>query len=231
MIPKTIHWCWLSETYPELVSKCLQTWHKFCPDYEIVRWDLEKSDLANTPKWCQIAYENRLYAFCADFIRARAIYEEGGVYLDSDVCIRKHNPFEEYRNEKLWIPMEDVRSDYFKKVNYLQRDTKGGYIYDIGINPVFMGAEPHHPFFKEVIDVYWELEDDYAIKASKWKAPIAPHIYSKVMEKYGLKYCNIEQKLAEGIHILSSEKFNHLPDVKDKNKMTAIHLCTHTWVR
>lgn len=227
MIPKIIHWCWLSETYPELVSKCLQTWKKFCPDYEIVRWDLKKSDLTNTPKWCQIAYENRLYAFCADFIRARALYEYGGVYLDSDVCLRVKDPFKEYEGDNIWIPFEVVdklETHYYNGVKY----TTGK-----NINPVFMGAVPHHPFFKEVLDRYWTLDDEYALKASECKSytPIAPAIFSKEMEKYGMVYRNKEQYLKDGIHLLTNKRFDHLGCMADKRNMKAIHLCTHTWIK
>lgn len=88
MIPKIIHWCWLSETYPELVSKCLQTWKKFCPDYEIVRWDLKKSDLTNTPKWCKIAYENRLYAFALTlFVQEHCMNTVGCILIQMCVFV------------------------------------------------------------------------------------------------------------------------------------------------
>lgn len=226
MIPKVIHWCWLSDSYPELIEKCIQTWKKFCPDYEIIRWDLKKSDLANLPKWCKVAYDNKVYAFISDYIRAKALYEYGGIYLDSDVCLCKPQPFKDYENDKLWIPMEDVgirRAEYYNDTLYITGKA---------LNPVFMGARPEHKYFKYVMDRYWTLDDNYAIKGSNMKTyvPIAPAIFSKEMENFGFKYINKEQYLKEGIHILSSEKFNHLGDIKNKNNVNAIHLARNSWV-
>lgn len=88
-IPKIIHYCWLSgEPYPELVQKCIKSWKMFLPDYEIVLWDANRFDVNSVP-WVKQACEAKKWAFAADYIRLYALYNYGGIYLDSDVEILK----------------------------------------------------------------------------------------------------------------------------------------------
>ena len=75
MIPKLIHLCWLSgDPYPKKIQFCIDSWKKYLPDYEIMLWDTNRFDVNSLP-----------YAFVADYIRLYAIYNYGGIYLDSDV--------------------------------------------------------------------------------------------------------------------------------------------------
>ena len=89
MIPKIIHLCWLSgDPYPPKIAKCLKSWEKYLPDYEIILWDTKRFDL-NSSIWVKQAFENKKYAFAADYIRFYALYHMGGIYLDSDVEVLK----------------------------------------------------------------------------------------------------------------------------------------------
>ncbi len=89
MIPKIIHLCWLSgDAYPQKIQKCLDSWKRFLPDYEIVLWDTNRFDLSSS-NWVKQAFENKKYAFAADYIRFYALYHFGGIYLDSDVEVIK----------------------------------------------------------------------------------------------------------------------------------------------
>lgn len=89
MIPKIIHYCWLSgDPYPEIIKECLETWDKHLSDYEIWLWDRERFDIESTA-WTKEAYECKKYAFAADYIRLYALYYYGGIYLDSDVTVYK----------------------------------------------------------------------------------------------------------------------------------------------
>lgn len=89
MIPKIIHYCWLSgDPYPELIRKCLDTWNEHLKDYEIWLWDKERFDIESVV-WTKEAYECKKYAFAADYIRLFALYNYGGIYLDSDVTVYK----------------------------------------------------------------------------------------------------------------------------------------------
>jgi len=90
MIPKIIHFCWLSgDKYPELIQKCMATWKTILPDYEFVLWDADKFDLEST-LWTKQAFESKKYAFASDYIRLYAIYNYGGIYLDTDVELIKN---------------------------------------------------------------------------------------------------------------------------------------------
>ena len=89
MIPKIIHFCWMSgDAYPEKIKKCIESWKQKLPDYEIWLWDTNRFDI-NQSIWVKEAFEAKRYAFCADYIRCYALYNYGGVYLDSDVEVLK----------------------------------------------------------------------------------------------------------------------------------------------
>lgn len=89
-IPKVIHYCWLSgEPYPELVLKCMESWHACLPDYEFVLWDKEKVSKEIQCAWVNTAMAAKKWAFAADYIRLYALHNYGGVYLDCDVEVLK----------------------------------------------------------------------------------------------------------------------------------------------
>lgn len=89
MIPKIVHYCWLSDdAVPDALQKCMKSWSAVLPDYEIVRWDFNRFPKGKS-KWVDEAYGNRRYAFAADYIRLYALYNYGGIYLDMDVEVVK----------------------------------------------------------------------------------------------------------------------------------------------
>lgn len=89
MIPKIIHLCWLSgDPYPPKIVKCLASWKKHLPDYEVMLWDTNRFDLESSI-WVKQAFEKKKYAFAADYIRFYALFHYGGIYLDSDVEVLK----------------------------------------------------------------------------------------------------------------------------------------------
>ena len=89
MIPKIIHLCWLSgDAYPTKIARCIASWKKHLPDYEIMLWDTQRFPLSQS-QWVREAFEHKKYAFAADFIRFYALYHIGGIYLDSDVEVLK----------------------------------------------------------------------------------------------------------------------------------------------
>ena len=88
MIPKKIHYCWFGgNPLPKLAEKCIKSWKKFCPDYEIIRWDESNFDIATCPLYVRQAYEAKKWAFVTDYIRLKVVYDNGGIYLDTDVEI------------------------------------------------------------------------------------------------------------------------------------------------
>ena len=85
MIPKIIHYCWLSnDPIPQKLQDCISTWKEHLPDYEFILWNFDRFDI-NSSLWVKQAFENKKYAFAADFIRLYAVYNYGGFYLDMDM--------------------------------------------------------------------------------------------------------------------------------------------------
>ncbi|MEG1718299.1 MAG: glycosyltransferase [Bacteroidales bacterium] len=89
MIPKTIHYCWLSkDPYPALVERCLLSWKEKLPEYEFMLWNTERFDVEQL-EWTKQAFSLKKYAFVSDYIRLYALYHYGGIYLDTDVEVLK----------------------------------------------------------------------------------------------------------------------------------------------
>lgn len=89
MIPKKIHYCWFGgNPMPELAKKCMDSWKKYCPDYEIVEWNESNFDV-NCCEYVKEAYEAKKWAFVSDYARFQILYENGGIYLDTDVELIK----------------------------------------------------------------------------------------------------------------------------------------------
>lgn len=89
MIPKVIHYCWFGgKPLPPLAIKCLESWKKYCPDYEIKRWDETNFDV-NYNTYVKEAYESKKWAFITDVVRLYALVNEGGIYMDTDVEVIK----------------------------------------------------------------------------------------------------------------------------------------------
>ena len=85
MIPKVIHYCWFGHTpLPPLAEKCIASWKKFLPDYEIKEWNEDNFDV-NIIAYTAEAYEAKKYAFVSDYARFWILYREGGIYFDTDV--------------------------------------------------------------------------------------------------------------------------------------------------
>lgn len=104
MIPKIIHYCWLSgDPIPEKLKKCMDSWKKHLPDYEFMLWDLDRFDIHQT-LWTQQAFAAKKYAFAADYIRLYAIYMHGGIYMDMDVEVVK--PFGELLKQNYILGFE-----------------------------------------------------------------------------------------------------------------------------
>ena len=85
-IPKIIHYCWFGgKPKPALAEKCIASWKKFCPDYEIMEWNEGNFDLSTAPLYVHQAYQAGRWAFVTDYVRLVALVKFGGVYMDTDV--------------------------------------------------------------------------------------------------------------------------------------------------
>ena len=89
MIPKIIHYCWFGRgEMPELALKCIESWHKYMPDYEYKLWNEDSFDI-HSNLYVKEAYQAKKYAFVTDYVRLYALYNEGGIYMDTDVEVLK----------------------------------------------------------------------------------------------------------------------------------------------
>lgn len=89
MIPKMIHYCWFGRNpKPKLAEKCIASWKKHCPDYEIIEWNEDNFDV-NMNGYTRMCYEQKKYAFLSDYARLLVVAEHGGIYFDTDVEVIK----------------------------------------------------------------------------------------------------------------------------------------------
>jgi hypothetical protein len=89
MIPKVVHYCWFGKgEMPRLAVKCIKSWEKYLPDYQLKLWNEENFDLTIN-SYLSEAYKARKYAFVTDYVRLYVLYNEGGIYMDIDVEVIK----------------------------------------------------------------------------------------------------------------------------------------------
>lgn len=106
MIPKIIHYCWFGKSeMPELVQKCIVSWHTYMPDWKYRLWTEDNFDIESAPVYVQEAYAAKKYAFVSDYVRLWALEREGGLYLDSDVEVLRS--FEPLLNDTAFIGLEE----------------------------------------------------------------------------------------------------------------------------
>lgn len=159
MIPKIIHYCWLSnDPYPEKIQECIDSWRKYLPDYEIRLWNLERFPLDKS-RWVKQAFENRKYAFAADYIRAYALYTEGGIYLDSDVEVL-------------------TSLDFLLKHKYFIGHEHG---HGGNIEAAVVGAEQGHPLYGELLKYYDTHE--FVLPDGSFSTTPMPQIVASILEK------------------------------------------------
>lgn len=194
-IPKIIHYCWFSgEEYPPLVKRCIRSWKKYLPDYEFCLWDANSFDFSSVP-FVKEAFDNKKWAFVSDYIRLYALYNYGGVYLDSDVKV--HGKFDEWHNLKFFTGIE-TRPPYFNKY---------------WIEAAIMGSEPGNSMIKECMTHY---EAKPFIKADgSFDTLCAPNIITPVfMKHYGWERKPGTANLGNGIvvfgdNLIANDSINY----------------------
>lgn len=228
MIPKIIHYCWLSgDPFPPEIKKCMRTWKKVMPDYEWKLWSLENFDLASAPQFVRDAVKARKWAFAADYIRMYALYTEGGFYLDSDVkVLKRFDDFLDYQ----FISSVEHHPSQLEKTGSIHAITADGtrqgqeYISGMQIQAAVMGAQAGCPFVKEVLDWYQSKTFSDTLSPDMF----SPLIYARIAEKYGFRYVDADQDLDGSMKIFRSEIF-----AGNKHEVTSasyvIHLCAHSW--
>ena len=160
MIPKKIHYIWFGKGEKnERVKHCIESWKKYLPDYEIIEWNEDNFDI-NYNDFTKSAYENKKWAFVSDVARLWVLYNEGGIYMDTDVEVYK--PLDEFLNNEGFTGFEDVH-------------------YPVTAT---LGAVKGNPVIKMMLDYYncidFKLYDDWRdyIKYQETNTCIMSNIFS-----------------------------------------------------
>lgn len=173
MIPKKIHYVWVGgKDKPKNIKRCMKTWEKHLKDYEIIEWNESNFDIHSHP-FAEAAYKAKKWAYVSDYIRMYAIYNYGGIYLDTDVLVL--DDLKELLNNKAFVGYEHPEYPF---------------------TAVF-GAEPHHPFIKKLLD-YYDKIDAYKFDYENNNTISVSNI---LINEYGCKKGNIEQLLKDGIKV------------------------------
>lgn len=218
MIPKIIHLCWLSgDPYPQKIQRCLDSWKVHLPDYEVMLWDCNRFDLKSS-RWVEQAFGARKYAFAADYIRMFALYNYGGIYLDSDVEILKS--FDEFLELPYFVGVENAGT----------------------IEAAIIGAEKGCDWIKACLDYYQDRE--FVKEDGQMDIRMLPEIMNETIQKLkpvyvlpsGSSIAELKKKekdMQERLYVLPCEYFS--PKVFDSRQVIltphtyAIHHYQNSW--
>ena len=170
-IPKIIHFVWLGgKEKPDYLVKNLESWKKCCPDYEIKEWNEKNFDI-NSNRYLKEAYENKKWAFASDYIRLKVVYDEGGIYLDTDVELFKS--FDNF-----------LSADFFTNFENL-------------VMPCFAvyGSRPQGLVLKEMLDCY--EDKPFVIDKKKNKLDLTTNVIlgaTLLREKFNARLDNTYQE-------------------------------------
>ncbi len=229
MIPKIIHYVWLGgKKLPIETKDFIKTWKKNMPDFTIKCWN-EKNFDCNSIPWVKQAIEHKMWAFAADYIRLYALYTEGGIYLDTDVEIRR--PFNEFLKYSFFSSVEihpDFNTKGLPKLdNNYRPKIEGEAIPSFGILSAVIGAEKNSPLIKDCLDYY--IKRQFALPNGSLAVKIIiPDIIGIKAVKYGFRYINENQFLDNNIAIFNSHTF--VGSIRDLDKTSyAVHYCEGSW--
>lgn len=167
-IPKRIFYVWgAKEEKRRDVLACIQTWREVCPEYEIIEINEESTEFFNfqeelkNNKWFKVVYERKMFAYVADYIRIKTLFDNGGIYLDTDVSVLKK--FDMFLNDPAFVGMQDCKKD--------GRDNL--------VEPAVLGATKGNNFLKKILEIYNENSEN-----NIWNLPIynMPEVFKYVLE-------------------------------------------------
>ncbi|EPJ3241864.1 glycosyltransferase family 32 protein, partial [Proteus mirabilis] len=138
MIPKKIHYVWIGDKpKPKFVLECIDTWKKYLPDYQIIEWNNESiKDIKNN--YMEEAIKNKKWAFASDYIRLHALYNEGGIYLDTDIEVT--NSFNEF-----------LELDFFTCHELYDNEV-------LPITSAVIGSKKNGDIIKDLLDIYMNIK-------------------------------------------------------------------------
>lgn len=207
MIPKKIHYCWFGRgEKPKLAEKCIASWRKFCPDYEIIEWNEGNFDFDQHPylRWC---YDNKKWAFLSDFARLLIIHEHGGIYFDTDV-------------ELLKSPDSLLQYEAFYGFENDQNIATG----------LGFGAEPKQPTVHSMIEQYLALTPN---ADGSYPMVVCPALNTKALLPFGLRLDGSQQNVGSA-EILPADYFNPYDDPTGRLNRTkntiSVHWYSKSWM-
>lgn len=212
MIPKIIHYCWFGgKPLPSLAVKCIESWKKYFPTYEIKEWNEDNFDV-NITNYTRQAYDSKKYAFVSDYVRFYVLYKYGGVYFDTDVEIIKS--FNDILNRGPFMGCEN--------------DINEGL--DISVAPgLGLAVEKGNHIYKEILDLYGSLS---FIEHDKLVLKTVVQYTTEILNKHGLKKINALQN-CDGIWIYPKEYFNpisHVNEIIITPNTYSIHHYAGSWL-
>jgi len=174
LIPPVIHYCWFGgNDMPDLYKRCIESWHKYCPDYEIKEWNESNCDVSET-LFTKQAYDVGKYGFVPDYFRLKIIYEHGGIYLDTDVEVLRN--LDDLRRNKAFCGME----------------CPGEPAFGLGF-----GAISGHPVINKLMQRY--KKQPFIKDNGKYDETISPIYQSQDLMNIGMKYGTKLQNIADMI--------------------------------
>ncbi len=228
---KKIHYVWLGgKNLPQPVISCIRSWEKYCPDWEIIRWDENNFDV-NKYKWVREAIECKKFAFAADFIRLKVLSEFGGLYMDTDVSLSRNispiinagfvTGFENNRYGTIALEQSVTEDGFYKK--------DGKICTWFNLQAGFMYAEPKHPFILQCINVLYDNGNKTFLNIDGTTNQFVIDLSLMLqLKQHGIKYRDKTQYLPElDIRIYNS---NIIASKKSRNKDSyAIHWYDQSW--
>ena len=209
MIPKKIHYCWFGRNpKPPLAEKCISSWKKYCRDYEIIEWNEDNYDLSQAPLYVRQAYETKKWAFVTDYVRLQIVYEQGGIYVDTDVEFRKKP--DELLNHQAYFG--------FESMNYV---TTG----------VGFGAVKGCQILKDLMDDYQDVP--FLLEDGSCDLTACPIRNNEVFLRHGLKQDGTRQVLHGDVLILPKEYLSPVEQSTNELRCTketiSIHWYSASW--
>ena len=207
MIPKKIHYCWFGrKEKPKLAKKCIASWKKYCPDFEIIEWNEDNFDV-QAYAYAEYCYEHQKYAFLSDFVRLMVVYENGGIYFDTDVELLK------------------------SPGNLLGYEAFFGFENDSNVNTgIGFGAVEKHPIVKRMLGEYFSLKSD---ENGIFPTTACPALNTNALMFFGLLLDGRRQSI-NGAEILPVEFLNPYDDQTGHLKRTkntiSIHWYSKSWM-
>ena len=204
-IPKIIHFVWVGKKEKsELTNKCIESWKKYCPDYEIMEWNEDNFDTSSN-HWTKLGMETKNYALVADVVRTKVLYDFGGVYLDTDVEILK--------------PIDEL----------LRYNAFLGYESKHWFSSAVIGAVKNHEVLKYAVKRF-DLTGDIKFNTNA----LTVHAFSVIVKRlYGIKINGKTKVLDNNIALLASDYFFPQHYITNKTVMTnntyIIHYYYSSW--